>query len=382
MTAAHRVLFLNENIGGHTTVHANLEAAFSERSDLLPSFVHLPPRGLLRKIAGAPLPVLGNMDLDLQPLRAQIAGSAVAWRILRKQGVSRSGLGFDAVHVYTQNAALLSGDLLRSGPSVITTDSTSAVNLYRLPYRAPTRFTPYSVKVGAMLERRALNSATLVVANSQWVSTSLRSYGLPADRIRVVRFGVAVPLVVRRDPVVDRPRITFVGYSLERKGGNLLMELHQRHLREMCELIMVTTEAVEPRLGVTVMDHVRPRDGQLEEIMAQTSVFVFPSPIDQSPNVVLEAMAHGVPVIAARVAGVPEMVADGITGLLVEPGDAPGLLAAIKLLLADSSRAEAMGAAGREAALTHYDIKRTAGDLIDILAEGIDMYPRVGPIRR
>ena len=374
------MLFLNENIGGHATVHKNLAAALALRQDLDATFIHLPPRGPIRKVLGASLPILGRRDLDLQPLRSQLAASAVARRLLRGQGCSRSGLGFDALHVYTQNSALLSSAILRAGPTVLSGDSTNALNAFRLPYRPPTRFTPHTLKVSRVFDRRTYNAATLVVGNSHWMAESLRSYGIPADRIRVLPFGVPVLPVVERPPIGERARITFVGYQLERKGGLLLLEVHQRHLREKCELVLVTTEAIDLRPGVTVLSDVRPGDGQLATILEHTSIFVFPSRIDQSPNVVLEAMAQGVPVVAARTGAVPEMIEDGVSGLLIDPGDGAALLAAVQSLLKDPTRAEAMGAAGREVVLDRFDMMRNAEDLVGILGETIDLYERHGPI--
>jgi starch synthase len=96
---------------------------------------------------------------------------------------------------------------------------------------------------------------------------------------------------------------------------------------------------------------------------------VFPSPIDQAPNAVLEAMAAATPVVALRVGAVPEMVEDGVTGLLVDEDDDEALLAAIGRLLDDGPAAAAMGARGRERAQARYDIDRTTAALVQVLGE-------------
>jgi glycosyltransferase involved in cell wall biosynthesis len=74
--------------------------------------------------------------------------------------------------------------------------------------------------------------------------------------------------------------------------------------------------------------------------------------------VVLEAMAAGIPVVAARCGGLPEIVVDGVTGLLVSPGSAEALRDAVSLLLEDPERALAMGAAGRARAEADYSVDR------------------------
>ena len=78
---------------------------------------------------------------------------------------------------------------------------------------------------------------------------------------------------------------------------------------------------------------------------------------------VVEAMAAGRPVVASRAGGIPELVADGRTGLLVEPGDPLALADALLTLLADPERARAMGAAGRKDAVAHWTWQRAADRL-------------------
>ena len=74
--------------------------------------------------------------------------------------------------------------------------------------------------------------------------------------------------------------------------------------------------------------------------------------------VLLEAMLAGLPVVATRVSAVPEVVADGETGLLVEPGDDTGLAEALEALLSDRARAAALGESGLERARTEFSVAR------------------------
>ena len=82
------------------------------------------------------------------------------------------------------------------------------------------------------------------------------------------------------------------------------------------------------------------------EALAQLAVFVLSSHMESAPLALLEAMTAGVPVVATRVGGVPELVPDG-AGLLVAPGDPEALAAAIASLLDDPARASAQAAAAR-----------------------------------
>jgi glycosyltransferase involved in cell wall biosynthesis len=91
-------------------------------------------------------------------------------------------------------------------------------------------------------------------------------------------------------------------------------------------------------------------------ILAQAAISVAPSLSEGLSNVVLESMATGVPVVATRVGGTPEMLEDGVTGLLVPPCDAPMLAAAIGRLLGDPAMARRMGDAGRARAVDRFSM--------------------------
>src|SRR5437763_5387807 len=144
-----RVHFVNENIGGHATMHAHVRAALAEDESVTASFFDVPPRRGLERLAGARIPGLARLDADFQPLRAQVSRSAVVRRHL-------SGLEEppDAFHLYTHNAALLSIDHMRRVPSVVSLDATNRQNAYRIPGRRPTRFTPVALAPTVPLEAR------------------------------------------------------------------------------------------------------------------------------------------------------------------------------------------------------------------------------------
>jgi glycosyltransferase involved in cell wall biosynthesis len=87
---------------------------------------------------------------------------------------------------------------------------------------------------------------------------------------------------------------------------------------------------------------------QLREHYRRAAVCVVPSLWDNSPNTVYEAMASGKPVVASRVGGIPELIDDGTTGLLVQPDDPPQLAAAIVRLLRDHDERIRMGKAAQQ----------------------------------
>lgn len=373
-------LFVNENIGGHRTVHRSLRRIFAERDDVSVEFIDGGDPGLLGRILRAPVPLLGRLDLDLQPLRGQLVHSFNMRRQVRRR-LARGGV--DAMHVYTQNCLLGSADLLRSTPSVITTDSTGRLNVFSVPYRTPTRFTGPMSRANLIFERPVLDAAKKVFACSRAVEQSLASpdYEMPPQQVERLELGVHSPYFARplppRDPA-RRPTIVFVGTSLERKGGTLLLDVWRDHLRDRADLTLITLESLPPEEGLTVINDLQPGEDRLWDILAAADIFCLPSLIDQAPNAILEAMAAGLPVVAHPNGAIPEMVVDGETGLLVDARTAPPVAEALGLLVDDPDLRARMGAAGWRHAKEHYDMTASADTILEELSRAAELPPTGG----
>jgi glycosyltransferase involved in cell wall biosynthesis len=95
-------------------------------------------------------------------------------------------------------------------------------------------------------------------------------------------------------------------------------------------------------------------------------IIVLPSLWEGLPNVLLEAMAEARPVVASRIEGVDEVVVDGETGILFEPGDAQALSEALFKLIRDKKCAEEMGRAGRARVREKFSIDKTVSDTMEI----------------
>jgi glycosyltransferase involved in cell wall biosynthesis len=106
-------------------------------------------------------------------------------------------------------------------------------------------------------------------------------------------------------------------------------------------------------------------------LIARAAVFTLPSirakdeSMDGIPNVILEAFSVETPVVSTRLSGIPEVVRDGETGMLVEPGDAAALAAALRDVLEHPAVHAARARRGRELVASAFDLTRNVGALLD-----------------
>ena len=134
------------------------------------------------------------------------------------------------------------------------------------------------------------------------------------------------------------------------------------------------------RLGITDRVALAGAVGQDEmaDYYAGADVFCLPSFAEGVPVVLMEAMASGRPVVATRIAGVPELVEDGVSGLLVAPGNADELALALERLASSPRDRERMGPAGRRKVVEDFDSEKCAAQLARVFQE----MPSTGSIAR
>jgi glycosyltransferase involved in cell wall biosynthesis len=317
------------------------------------------------------------IDADWFPLTFEPRGAIERLPLVRSNWSVRASLRarrllamhrepWDALLVHTQTAALLASGPLRRIPGVISIDATP-VNLDEVAAGYDHRVAGARVeRAKAAIVGRVLRRAAALIAWSEWVRRSLLDdYGVDPARVRVIPAGTRVPPRAPERVAGERLRLLFVGGQFERKGGETLLAA----LDGLdADLDVVTHGDVPARKGVTVHRNVRPGSPRLAELYARSDLFVLPTAADASPHVVLEAMAAGLPVISTGVGAIPEMIDDGATGVLVAPGRADALRAAIERLRDPAVRA-AMGDAGHARALERFDAATNARRVLDVLAE-------------
>ena len=172
---------------------------------------------------------------------------------------------------------------------------------------------------------------------------------------------------VPRAPHVGPLRVLFVGGDAERKGGLLLLDA-VRALRDSrpIELDMVTRSPIEPEAGVRIHGTCQANSDTLRRLYHEADVFCLPTEGDCLPLVLAEAAASGLPIISTAIAAIPEIVRDGDTGLLIQPRDLGGLVAALQRLSGDGELRLRMGARAAALAAAEHDAGRNALRLLGV----------------
>ena len=192
------------------------------------------------------------------------------------------------------------------------------------------------------------------------------------------------------DPARQPAHVLFVGRLIEKKGPLDALEafaqarqLAQEPLRAEMRLRVVGDGplqlAMQRRMnelglqGCVDVLGVQPPEA-VAEWMRQSRCLLLPSRIasdgdaEGCPVVVLEAQLSGLPVVSTRHAGIPEVVLDGTTGLLVEEGDVAGLAQALVLMCRDPQRAKQLGSAGRARVMRHFTVDHHVKTVADVLS--------------
>lgn len=214
----------------------------------------------------------------------------------------------------------------------------------------------------------ALTRLGHVVSPSQAMADFMVSHGFPARLVHVIPYGMEV--AENGAARAERERLVAgVAANLEYwKGIDVLLDaarLVQSPLR--LEIYGVGSKQAELERQAEGLDaHF---NGFVQDPLATLDVLVQPSRADNLPLAILEAMAAGLPVIGTRVGGIPELVVDGETGLLVEPERPEELAAALDSLAADPVRRAELGRRGRERVREHFSADGVAARTVELYEE-------------
>ncbi|HEX9063938.1 MAG TPA: glycogen synthase [Streptosporangiaceae bacterium] len=296
----------------------------------------------------------------------------------------------DVVHSHTWYANLAGhlAAMLYQVPHVMTMHSLEPLR----PWKAEQLGGGYALS--SFCERVAVEAAAAVIAVSDGMRADvLATYpALDPGRVRVIRNGIDTAEYAP-DPGTDvldkhgidrsRPTVVYVGRVTRQKGLPVLLRAAEL-LDPAVQLVLCAGQADTPELeaevtglagvlratrsGVVWINEMLPKP-EVIQILSHATVFACPSLYEPLGIVNLEAMACGTAVVGSRVGGIPEVVADGVTGLLVPPDDPARLAGALSALTSDQARAASMGQRGRQRAIEEFSWASIAAQTAALYAD-------------
>lgn len=277
---------------------------------------------------------------------------------------------FDILHSQDQYTNILAGYLRLRGPRLPTvmTRHVLAEPAESLAGRVRARLVLLSVRLAA---------DRLIAVSDAVRRRMLRDARLPAERVAVVRNGIDQSVhgtapdrsVLRRELALapDQPVVMMVGVMREGKGQEVLLDaapaLLARHPR--ARIVFVGGGPLLPSMRQRAADlggavAFLGERSDVADLLAVADVVALPSWSEALPTVLIEAGAAGCAAVATAVGGAPEIIDDGRTGCLIDPGDHTSLADCLGLLLADEQRRRQMGAAARATVAERFTLARQA----------------------
>ncbi len=334
-------------------------------------------------IVAAPDPALASANPALSTLSADLV-------------MANSAAGATVAHSHTWYTGMAGhlASLLHGIPHVLTAHSLEPMR----PWKAEQLGGGY--RVSSWVERTAVEAAAAVIAVSSGMRNDvLATYpALDPARVHVVRNGIDTSVWFPAPPEpqgsvlaelgvdLNRPIVAFVGRITQQKGVAHLVAAAHRFAPDI-QLVLCAgapdTPEIAAEVSAAVQELAAARSGvfwvremlaigKIREILSASTVFVCPSVYEPLGIVNLEAMACSTAVVASDVGGIPEVVADHETGLLVhyDAHDSvafeAGLADAVNALVAEPERARRYGAAGRQRCIEEFSWARIAEETLQI----------------
>jgi glycosyltransferase involved in cell wall biosynthesis len=354
-----RFVFVLEQTLGHAAHARNLKRALAAHSDIEATVIPITfdAEPTMRRLPG----------LRTWSVRASWAARSALRARLRQGRV-------DGIYIHTHVAALFAAEAMRRAPTVVSLDATSrGFDTVGVPY-GHRRQSGFAEAAKSLIHRRVFTGAAAMVTWSQWAADSLvRDYGVLPQRVSVIPPGVDLTRFRPAPPgtTTGPMRVLFVGADFVRKGGLDLI----RAMEEMAgavELDLVTSSAVNvvpPNVRCRIHRHLAPQSAALVALYRKANLFVLPSHGDCSPQAVAEAMASGLPVVAADVGAIQEMVRDGENGYLVPVGDVASLRRRLQALQERPELRQTMGRYSRSLAERGHDADRNNHSILNLMTQ-------------
>jgi len=337
------IAYVMEQTLGSITHYANL------RKEEAASTVHLPHWIPIEYEAGRiPWTVTGSLRArrELGPILEQI----------------------DGIFMHTTTIAPLSADYFRKKPTVLSSDGTP---LNKRHMRQAYGLRPeggIAQLAKQRFYREIFARAAGFVAWSNWTKQSfVEDYACREEDVAVIPPGIDLEQFAAGNRDHELPRVLFVGGDFIRKGGDLLLDVFRRRLLGRAELVLVTKENVSEEPGIRVHRDLQANSSGLLELFRTADIFALPTRADCYSMVCMEALAAGLPIVATRVGGIPDMIEEGSTGHLIDVDDSEALASKLESLITEPALRREMGQKARARAVERFNVRENARRLFEFV---------------
>ncbi len=244
-----------------------------------------------------------------------------------------------------------------------------------------------AMRLYAAIDRLALRRFGRVATPSAAVARVLGRRNMPAEILKTIPNGIAMEPFRRAEPSLraafapgGQRLVGMVGRLVPEKGGATLLAAARTVLAQEPDVRFVFVgdgperaawESLAAAMGIASQVLFAGSRNDMPAVYASLDVLALPSFREAMPMCLLEALAAARPVVASRVGAVPDVVIPGVTGLLVDPGDAPALSAALLRLLRDPARAAALGSQGRARVARYFASASVAASYLNLYREAL-----------
>ena len=252
---------------------------------------------------------------------------------------------------------------------------------YSLMIHGPEEF--YDVEKSYL--RRKVERARFVLCISDYCRSQVMKVSDPAhwSKLRVVRLGVDLKMFKPVVPVDGKERLEIicVGRLVAAKGHLILLSAFASLRRQGCNVHLrligdgTGRSALQSFIAREQLDDCVTLEGALNheatrQKLMQADIFVLASFAEGVPVALMEAMAMGIPCVSTFVAGIPELIRDGVEGLLVPPSSEQALATALESLIVNVDLRRKLAAAGRSRVTELYDLEKNTRYLAEVLQRG------------
>lgn len=223
------------------------------------------------------------------------------------------------------------------------------------------------------LERGMLERMDAIMTYSGFVKETMTGvYGIDPGRVHVVGSALKMPDEYEVDPSKRGKGVLFVTTDFERKGGDDIIGIFDRVAAEVPGATLTVVGPVPARLSSMKrpwLELLGPlKRAELAEVYRRSSVLLHPARFDAFPSVILEAANFEMPCVGSRVCGIPEIIVEGETGLLADPGDAGAFAGKLIYLLKNADILTEMGKKAKKSVRERFHPKVVAGRMNAVIA--------------